>query len=558
MINKINDFINPIIAKFKPSLPTLGVELGKNSLKLSLIKKNLDSTATLLDYSIIDLEQGKEYKDSEITSLLEDAIRRMDIAQECSVNFVISGSDVDSKRIILPFMPKEDIVEALKWQAKDHFLLNTEEAALDFEILKEKQAEDGNKNIELIANIASNKTIEEKVHFANDLFLNKTTPSTIMPVAYGLLNLYQLADSKKADSPIALIDIGLTTTTIVIVRNQKMSLMRQTGVSGEDFTRALTGTLVSDVGKMELSLIEAENLKKDVGIPDETQQEIKKGISAQQVSSLMRPVLEKLINDIKRSLDYYASQFGEGRVEKIYLTGGSSKLKNITSQIFQGLSIPVETLKPPANLKLELKKNDQESFKNDFLKLVPSLGAALAKTDGINLMPNNYKMEGIKRIEKVSARIVFTGIILFLSVFYIFNVAHEKSLNKVIYALRPEWEKLQEIQTLHSRIAHKNSIVSSTLKNQIPVYSLLKSLSNLIPGETYLRNVRIENNATRMTIDGIVFEKDDIGEVTLSGFIKSLEESTLFHSVLLESTQDVKVSEKKALEFEISCELGKT
>lgn len=329
-------------------------------------------------------------------------------------------------------------------------------------------------------------------------------------------------------------------------------------VSGEDFTKALTGTLVSDAGKMELSLIEAENLKKDVGIPDETQQEIKKGISAQQVSSLMRPVLEKLVNDIKRSLDYYASQFGEGRVEKIYLTGGSSKLKNITSQISQGLSIPVETLKPPANLKLELKKNDQESFKNDFLKLVPSLGAALAKADGINLMPNNYKMEGIKRIEKVSARIVFTGIILFLSVFYIFNVAHEKSLNKVIYALKPEWEKLQEIQTLHSRIAHKNSIVSSTLKNQIPVYSLLKSLSNLIPGETYLRNVRIENNATRMTIDGIVFEKDDIGEVTLSGFIKSLEESTLFHSVLLESTQDVKVSEKKALEFEISCELGKT
>lgn len=557
MLNKINDFIKPIVAKFKPSLPTLGVELGKNSFKLSLLKKNSDHTATLLDYSIIELEEGKEYKDNEITALLEAAIKDMGVVQECNVNFIISGSEVDSKRIILPGMPKEDIVEALKWQAKDHFLLNTDESALDFEILKEKQTEDGNKNIELIANIASNKSVDEKVHFANDLFINKTIPSAIAPVAYGLLNLYQLADTKKSDSPIALIDIGLATTTIAIVKDQKMSLMRQLGVSGEDFTKALTGTLVSDAGRMELSLTEAENLKRNVGFPDETQREVKKGITALQVNSLMRPVLEKLANDIKRSLDYYASQFGEGKVTKIYLSGGSAKLKNITSQLFQRLSIPIEILKSPENLKLEFKNKDKSSFEDDFLKLVPSLGVALAAPNDVNLMPDNYRMEGVKRIEKVSARIIFMGVILFLAVFYIFNVAQEKTLNKVVSARRPEWEKLQEIQTLHSRIIQKNSIVNNTLKNQIPIYYLLKSLSTIIPGEIYLRNVRIENNATSIKIDGIAFEKGDIGEVILSKFIKSLEDSTLFHNVLLESSQDVTVSKKKALEFEISCNLGK-
>jgi len=558
MINKINDSIERLIAKFRPSLPALGVELGNSSFKLSLVKRNSDSTVTLLDYSIIDLEPEREYKDSEITSLLEAAVKDMEIAQESHVNFVISGSNVDSKRIILPSMPKEDIVEALKWQAKDHFLLNTDESALDFEILKEKQAEDGNKNIELIANITSNKSVDETVHFANDLFINKAIPSAITPVAYGLLNLYQLSDKKEADSPIALIDIGLTTTTIAIVKNKKMSLMRQLGVSGEDFTKALTETLVSDVGKMELSLAEAESLKKDVGFPNETQQEVKKGVTALQVSSLMRSVIEKLVNDIKRSLDYYASQFGEGEVVKIYLSGGSTKLKNITSQLFQGLSIPVEILKPPATLKLELNNKNQENFKDDFLRLAPSLGAALAKSDSVNLMPGSYKREGIKRLEKVSARMIFIGVTLFLVVFYIFNVAHEKALNKVTSALKPEWGKLQEVQTLHSRIVHKNSIVSNTLKNQIPVYYLLKYLSNIIPGEIYLRNIRIENNARNIIMDGIAFEKSDIGEVIILKFIKSLEDSTLFHNVLLESTQDVKVSKNKALEFKISCDLGKT
>ena len=73
-----------------------------------------------------------------------------------------------------------------------------------------------------------------------------------------------------------------------------------------------------------------------------------------------------------------------------------------------------------------------------------------------------------------------------------------------------------------------------------------------------LRRERIENNARNIIMDGIAFEKSDIGEVIISKFIKSLEDSTLFHNVLLESTQDVKVSKNKALEFKISCDLGKT
>ena len=96
MINKINNYIERILTKFRPSLPTLGVELGKSSFKLSLVKRNSDSAATLLDYSIIDLEPEREYKDSEITSLLEAAVKDMEIAQESHVNFVISGSNVDS------------------------------------------------------------------------------------------------------------------------------------------------------------------------------------------------------------------------------------------------------------------------------------------------------------------------------------------------------------------------------------------------------------------------------------------------------------------------------
>ena len=124
-------------------------------------------------------------------------------------------------------------------------------------------------------------------------------------------------------------------------------------------------------------------------------------------------------------------------------------------------------------------------------------------------------------------------------------------------AEKPQWQKLQEVQELHSKISQKNAIMKQTLSNQVPVYYVLKALSELIPQYIYFRRLTIKEQATVMEIEGIVLETNETAEVTLANFIKTLEDSDFFNSFLLDSTQDVEISKRKALEFKISCKLGK-
>ncbi len=476
------------------------------------------------------------------------------ISSSTNIKFVVSGVNVDSKRVKLPSMPKEEVAAALRWQSKEHFLFNVDESMLDFEALKLADEKDDLSGVEVIANIAKNEIIDNRMSLLKNTDI---VPSAIIPVAYGLRNIYNISNTQDGDNPVAVIDMGADTTTIVIIKDKNIRFIRQINCAGSDCTKAMSGALVSDKGRVELSHEKAEALKKEFGIPNDSDGELKEGISAAQITSMLRPVLEKFGNNIKSSFDYYVSQFQEGNISRVYITGGTSHMKNIESQLFKILSVPVEKLNIPKNIKLKISNEKVESLDNDFAFIAPAIGAALHDIEGLNLTPLIYKKEKIKKAEKISARMAFIFIVMLLSVFYFFNLSHEKALEKILNAQRPQWQKLQEVQELHTRITQKNRIMNQTLKKQIPLYYLFKALSNVIPKDAYLRNLSIEEQATSLNIEGIVLETSELAEITLSKFMKSLEDSIFFHDVLLGSTQDVEISGRQALEFKINCGLGR-
>ena len=461
---------------------------------------------------------------------------------------------MDSKRIKLTSMPKEEIAAALRWQSKEHFLFNVDESMLDFEMLKLAEKQDDSGGVEVIANIAKNEIIDNRISLLKN---GDNIPSVIVPVAYGLRNIYNLLNTRDGDDPIAIIDIGADTTTIVIIKDKDIRFIRQISCAGDDCTKAMSGAFASDTGKIELSAKKAEALKKEFGIPDGSKGELKDGVSAVQINSMLRPVFEKLGNDIRRSFDYYTSQFQEGKVSRIYISGGTSNMKNIESQLFQMLSVPVEKLGIPKSIKLKISKEKVEDLKDDFVSIVPVLGVALYNIEELNLIPLVYKKEKIKKVEEISARLAFIFIVMLLSVVYLFNLSHEKALGKILNAQRPQWQRLQEAQVLHTRITQKNAIMNQTLKKQVPLYYLFKALTNIIPKEAYLHNLSIDEQATSMSMEGIVLETSELAEITLSKFIKALEGAAFFHYVLLDSTQDMEISGRQALEFKINCGLGK-
>jgi len=167
---KIEKSIKSACLKFMPSPPVLGVETSQISVKIIILKQESDSSASLLNYFIIPLSKDEGYESQEFASKVTNLLKALQLPHNIEVKFVASGSKIDSKRISLPSMPIGDIAQALRWQAKDHFLFNVDESVLDFEVLESHKRVNDPDGIEVIANIANNRFVDERISFAEKVF----------------------------------------------------------------------------------------------------------------------------------------------------------------------------------------------------------------------------------------------------------------------------------------------------------------------------------------------------------------------------------------------------
>ena len=84
-----------------------------------------------------------------------------------------------------------------------------------------------------------------------------------------------------------------------------------------------------------LSYAEAERVKISGPSPD-----------AALLSTIIGRVNENLAIEMRRSLDFYNSTAGDGKINKVYLTGGASKTMNLLEAVSQKLNLTVEIMNP--------------------------------------------------------------------------------------------------------------------------------------------------------------------------------------------------------------------
>ncbi len=78
-----------------------------------------------------------------------------------------------------------------------------------------------------------------------------------------------------------------------------------------------------------------------------------------QILNAVSPILEELVSEIRRSIDYYSSQ--GGTVNRILLCGGSSKLKGLAGYVSRSISIPAEVLDSTKNISVSAKNASGDS-----------------------------------------------------------------------------------------------------------------------------------------------------------------------------------------------------
>jgi type IV pilus assembly protein PilM len=528
------------ISKLLPTKDRLvGLDIGTRSIKLAELAHQ-QGKLVLLKLKLQEIESRKDNQDGQLDAL-KNLFRDIN-TKGVKINVVINCAQSCTKISIIPFMPKSEIVQAIKWEMRNFISFSIDQVVMDYEILQEI-AEGGIKKLKVAIACCPQETVNRYLDLLN---LAGIRPSLFTQHSFALRNVITNLCSEEHKT-VALLDIGYNFSELLIFQDRELAFSRKLPVAGQDFTLEMTQALASDHGKTELTLEEAESIKKKYGIPSSEYTEILEDkMTSTQLIPLLRPNLEKLVTEIERSFAYYREKEHGTPVESLVLLGGGSNLKNLTKNLSESLRIPVQLGNPAAAFPLSepsLLNNEPETVN----RFASALGATLASQGDINLLPIEIKQQTRLLIKRSSIKALVTAVIVILVLVYAGMRIKLETYDKRIAAAELELRALSpQIEELP-----KQAFLSSIQNQRIYRSDALKEISNLIPEQIRLTEMNVQESI--LTLKGQIKTAGQAKEKVLTEFMSSLEKG-IFKEVNLISTKDSSQDKLNTFELRLGIE----
>jgi len=321
----------------------VGIDLGGSTIKaVELIIEG--NRPKLVTYGFIEDMPNIVKDDSEgakkaVVAGVKEVMKRAKISTNKAITS-LPGFSVFSSIINLPVMAKKDLISAVRWEAKKFVPIPLEEMILDWELLKEPGQSEV-KESELEPKEKNSKEEEKKDKEKSKIEKSKAKDNKVLLTAapknlveryvdiFKRANLQLIGLETEAfalersligneRTPIMIIDVGQTATSLIIFTNGVPIINRGIDVGGRSITEALTKTTGLDYKQ-------AEQFKRDYSniLTEKNIDQMPKPISF---------VANSIINETRYILNIYQGQ-NKQPIEKIVFCGGSAFLSTLTEQV---------------------------------------------------------------------------------------------------------------------------------------------------------------------------------------------------------------------------------
>lgn len=240
-----------------------------------------------------------------------------------SVNIALPENAIYTRVIEMPQLSEKEIASAIRWEAEQYIPLPLSEAILDYQVLNNNVATKKGPMMEIFL-VASPITLVEKYKKIVDMAGLQLVSVETSSLA---LNRALVVDNSNNLTTLV-ISIGDNTSDIFISKAGNILLTHVIPTAGKALTRALA----SDLG---LDIMQAEEYKKTYGLKEE--------ILSGKIGNTVKPLLENLATEIKRTITFYQSKYIEPEiVGRVVLFGGSAKLPNLVVYLAENLGIETQ------------------------------------------------------------------------------------------------------------------------------------------------------------------------------------------------------------------------
>ena len=338
---------------------SIGIDIGKYKIKMVELSsdekkievKKMGSISVFKDANKFNLEKISR---SQLEACVYDLSQNLGINGKKAKDVVssISGSMVDIREIITLDMADQELSVSLELEAKKHIPLDGTDAIIDYHHLGVNNKEIDKINV-LLASTTKNIIKEHATLIKNAGFKPNIFDSD--PIA--ISNTYQINYELPEEGTDVILNIGNSTTNLIVWGNNSPFFTRNIEISGNYFTNEIMRQF-----KVDYKTAEKMKFEKGTKVFDDDLTANEPTTENMGISVEKRTPFNEFSEDIKRTLRFYIKNNNQAFFNNFFITGGSSNLPGLNDFIASTLNVKVETLNPVKNIKNKVKVKDLNQY----------------------------------------------------------------------------------------------------------------------------------------------------------------------------------------------------
>jgi type IV pilus assembly protein PilM len=320
------------VALFGKSKGLVGLDIGSSAIKAVELKAGGKGGAA---YQLVNLGLEPLPPEAIVDGAIMDSGSVIDAIQRLygshkikngDVATSVSGNAVIVKKISLPQLSDEELAESIHWEAEQYIPFDIQDVALDYEVV-EGGGVGGNMDVLLVA------AKKDKIGDYTSVLSQAGKNCQVVDVdVFALQNCYEVNYGIDPGRVVALLNVGASIMNINIIKGGMSIFNRDIAVGGNQYTDAIQKDL-------SLSFDQAEAMKKGARVE-----------GAENLPPILQAVSENIALEIQKTFDFFKATSSEDRIDRIFMAGGTSKLRGLQQLLSDRFDAGVEILNPFNNV----------------------------------------------------------------------------------------------------------------------------------------------------------------------------------------------------------------
>jgi Tfp pilus assembly PilM family ATPase len=368
---------------------TVGIDIGHEYLYLVRGARGADGKWRVLNRRRLTLPEASRNAPEFVDFLKASLTSFCESAKQSELWATMSAAGFEVRHIRIPRVPRKQIANAVYWTAKKEAPFNEEETIFDYQV----QGEVIDQGIPKLA-VMFYTAPRQQVEAFKSLFDRIGWPLTgISIIPFSIQNLFRTGWIPLTEGSLSSLFIGNDFSRIDIFNGGNLILTRgiKAGVN------SMVETLIDRVGDTEGTALTMDQGRKIVLSLSPDSPSLKEGdagfgVSKEDIFEMMRPAVERLVRQVERTFEHYATLGGSERIRHIFVSGAMNVYQPLVDYIGGQLDLESGVFDPLSEHDpVPCQDVDDRHCISDRIAFTPALGMALSDSDYTPNLIYTYK-----------------------------------------------------------------------------------------------------------------------------------------------------------------------